>query len=188
MEGWGIICVVKAFPLWTHYIQQRFVSSNNISNQRWSCCNHCHHHADRSQVSHRFLYKCQMGAWFSVLFIHMICCLLQMHDLYLWLWWSCWIRSYNSLQNDVTWVGVPTKPPIFCGRPCVFPEEHILPSNSCNWSSCVSNFARKPVISYKWWDIRPINRKCVSTGMEHFLKWDISSIFRILEASTGDFS
>lgn len=125
-----------------------------------------------SQVAHRFIYQFRWARDVSVLLS------------------SCRIRSYNSLQNEVTWVGVPTKTThLFVGDHNVCSFWHVLPSNSCNWPSCVSNWAKKPVISYKkliiswffveWfhkWDIWPFNRTCVSTGMEQ----DICSIFRIL--------
>lgn len=81
-----------------------------------------------------------MGTW----------CFSSVHTHNLFCFGSCWTRSYNSLQNEVTWVGVPTKTThFFVGDHNVRSFWHILPSNSFNWPSCVSNWAKKPVISYK---------------------------------------
>ena len=81
-----------------------------------------------------------MGTW----------CFSSVHTHDLFCFRSCWTTSYNSLQNEVTWVGVPTKTThFFVGDHNVCSFWHILPSNSFNWPSCVSNWAKQPVISYK---------------------------------------
>lgn len=68
-----------------------------------------------NQVAHWVLYKFRWAHDVSVLLS------------------SCRIRSYNSLRNEVTWVGVPTKTThLFAGDHNVCFLRHILSSNSCN--------------------------------------------------------